>query len=95
MNPEVERLCDELHQYIDLGPGENPAAMRAALSAVRIMRASALWDYPIGLLIEVEVQLARWFSSENTAAPDQVHDHRENLLAHLARIEDAWDRPSA
>ena len=95
MHPEVERLCDELHECIDLGPGENPDAMRTALSAVRTLRAAALWDYPVGLLLEVEVQLARWFSSENSRGTDQQHDRRENLLSHLSRIEDAWDRPAA
>jgi hypothetical protein len=39
MNPEeVARTCDELHEYIDQGPGENPGVFARALSVVRRLR---------------------------------------------------------
>jgi hypothetical protein len=94
MNPdEVARTCDELHECVDHGPGENSEAFARALSAVRTLREAASWDYPVSILMEVEVQLARWFSPKKWRGSDD--GLRESLLDHISRLEDAWDRPRA
>jgi hypothetical protein len=96
MNPdEVARICDELHEYIDQGPGENPGVFATALSTVRRLRSAASWDYPLGVLMELEVQLARWFSPDKWRGTDDGLHCRENLLDHISRLEDSWDRPRA
>jgi hypothetical protein len=96
MNPdEVARICDELHEYIDRGPGENPGVFAAALSALRRLRAAASWDYPLSVLMELEVQLVRWFSPDKWRGTDGGQHSREDLLDHISRLEDAWDRPRA
>jgi len=43
--------------------------------------------------MEVEVQLARWFSPEKWRGTHDGLHCRENLLDHISRLEDAWDRP--
>jgi hypothetical protein len=54
MNPdEVARICDELHQYVDQGLGENPGMFAAALNALLRLRAAASWDYPLNILMEL------------------------------------------
>lgn len=96
MTPEeVARACDELHECVDQGPGENPGALGRALSAIRVLRADASWEYPISILTEIELQLTRWFSSEVWRGTDEQLRCRENLLDHISRLEDAWDRPRA
>ena len=96
MNPdEVARTCDELHECVDQGPGENPGVFATALSAVRKLRAEASWDHPVSILMEIEVELARWFSPEKWRGTDDGLQCRENLLDHISRLEDAWDRPRA
>jgi hypothetical protein len=96
MNPdEVARTCDELHECVDQGPGENPEVFARALSAVRKLRAASSWDHPVSILMEIEVQLARWFSPEKWRGTDDGLHCRENLLDHISRLEDGWDRPRA
>jgi hypothetical protein len=94
MDPdEVARTCDELHECFDQGPGENYEASGRALSALSKLREAASWDYPVSILMELEVQLARWFSPKKWRGSDD--GLRENLLDHISRLEDAWDRPRA
>jgi hypothetical protein len=96
MNPEaVAKVCDELHENVDQGPGENPGALARALGTVRMLRAAASWDYPLAILTEIEVQLARWFSREEWRGTDEGRRCRETLLAHISKLEDAWERPRA
>jgi hypothetical protein len=96
MDPdEVTRACDELHACVDQGPGDNPGGFARALAEVRRLRAAASWDYPRSILTEVEAQLARWFSSDKWRGTDDGQHAREDLLGHISRLEDAWDRPLA
>ncbi|MBV9621867.1 MAG: hypothetical protein JO341_12710 [Gammaproteobacteria bacterium] len=89
---EVVRTCDELHACIEQGPGENPGVLARTLGLLRHLREHAAWDYPLGRLRELEVQLARWFSPA-VRADDE--DARRKLLEEVARLEDAWERPRA
>jgi len=96
MNPdEVARICDELHEYVDQGPGENPGVFATALSALGRLRAAASWDYPLSVLMELEVRLARWFSPDKWRGTDDGQHSQEDLLDHISRLEDAWERPRA
>lgn len=96
MNPdEASRICDELHKCVDQGPGENPRVFGAALSALRRLRANASWDYPLTILMELEVQLAKWFSPDKWRGTDDGQRSRDHLLNQISRLEDAWDRPNA
>ena len=90
---ELARACDELHNCVDQGPGENPGVFARALSAVRIMRGAASWDYPISILAEIEKQLARWFSLDKWRGTDDGYRSRQDLLNQISRLEDAWERP--
>jgi hypothetical protein len=92
---EVSRICDRLHECIDEGPGENPAMFASALTAVRKLKAGASWEYPLSILAHVETQLARWFSPDHSRGEDRGHFCREDLLNHISKLEDAWDRPRA
>jgi len=93
MSPEeAERVCDRLHEYVDRGPGENPDAFSKALAAVRSLRADASSDYPLSLLAEIETQLGRWFSDRVLRGTDEALECRRDLLDHISRLEDAWDR---
>jgi hypothetical protein len=93
MDPEeVARVCDDLHECIEQGPGENPDVFARALGALLTLRESVSWDYPLGLLMEIEVQLARWFSPRGFSADEQQRC-REALLGDISRLEDAWNRP--
>lgn len=90
---EASRVCDELHEYVDQGLGENPADLEMALGTVRMLRAAASWDDPLAILLEVEVQLARWFSPAEWGGSDErLHCH-ETLLDQVPRLGDAWERP--
>lgn len=94
MNPdEVARTCDELHEYIDQGPGENPRGFASALGAIRRLRAAASWDYPLIILTRIEMQLAAWFSPDTARAADQGQRCRQALLGDISTLEEAWDRP--
>jgi len=96
MNPEeVARTCDELHEYIDQGPGENPSVFARALTVVRRLRAAAAWDYPLTILGELEMQLAGWFSPDRWRGSDEGEGCRQALLSRLSSLEDAWERPRA
>jgi hypothetical protein len=96
MSPDdVARICDELHEYVDQGPGENPGVFATALNALRRLRAEASWDYPLSILMELEVQLARWFSPDKWRRNDTGQHSRDDLLDHISRLEDAWERPRA
>jgi hypothetical protein len=96
MNPdEASRICDELHKYVDQGPGENPRVFGAALGALRRLRANASWDHPLTILLDLEVQIARWFSPEQWRGIDDRQHSRDHLLNQISRLEDAWNRPSA
>jgi hypothetical protein len=96
MNPEeVARTCDELHECIDQGPGENPGVFAQSLSAVRKLRAAAAWDYPIGILGQVEIQIARWFSPDLWQGEDEGAQARQDLIGNISKLEDAWERPRA
>jgi hypothetical protein len=96
MSPdEASRICDELHEYLDQGPGENPKIFGTALNTLRRLRANASWDYPLTILMELEVQLARWFSPDKWRGADDGVRCREHLLDQISRLEDAWNRPSA
>jgi hypothetical protein len=87
---EVVRACDELHSRMDEGPGTNGAALADSLNTVRRLQAAASWDYPASLLRNIESQLAAWFSPAS-GGPGS----RQTLLEHIARLEDAWERPRA
>ena len=90
---EVARTCDELHEWIDQGPGENPTVFAQSLSAVRKLRAAAAWDYPMGILKQVEVQIARWFSPDLWRGEDDGAEARQALIGNISKLEDAWERP--
>jgi hypothetical protein len=92
---EASRICDELHEYVDQGPGENPRVFGTALNALRRLRANALWDYPLSILMGLEIQLARWFSPDEWRGTDDGLRCRDQLLDQISRLEDAWNRPSA
>jgi hypothetical protein len=90
---EVTRQCDELHECIDQGSGENPGVYAASLSALRRLRAAASWDYPMSILCELEPQLARWFSPDKWRGTNDGQYARENLVNQISRLENDWDRP--
>jgi hypothetical protein len=90
---ELARACDELHDCVDQGPGENPGVFARALSTLRMMRGTASWDYPISILAEIEKQLARWFSPDQWRGTDDGDRSRQDLLDHISRLEKAWERP--
>ena len=56
---EVVRACDELHSYMDQGPGPNTSAQANALSTVRRLQAAASWEYPLDLLRHIPVTTGR------------------------------------
>jgi hypothetical protein len=90
MNPaEVSRMCDQLHECVDQGPGGNPGVFARALSAVRRLRGAASWDYPVSILIDVAMQLARWFTPDRWCGTDDGLSCRDKLLALSSRLEDA------
>jgi hypothetical protein len=94
MNPdEVARTCDELHEYIDQGPGENPGIFAHALTVVRRLRAAASWDHPLTILTQLEMELAGWFSPDRWRGADEGEGCRQALLSRLSSLEDAWERP--
>jgi len=96
MNPEeVARTCDELHEYIDQGPGENPGVFARALSVVRRLRADAAWDRPLAILMQLEMELAGWFSPDRWRGSDDGAGFSQALLSRLSSLEDAWERPRA
>jgi hypothetical protein len=96
MNPdEASRICDELHEYVDQGPGENPRVFGTALNALRRLRANVSWDYPLSILMDLEVQFAGWFSPDKWRGTDDGLRSRDHLLNQISRLEDAWDRPRA
>ena len=90
---ELARACDELHEYIDQGPGENPRGFASALGAVRRIRAAASWDYPLIVLTRIEMRLATWFGPETGRAADAGQGCRQALLGDISTLEEAWDRP--
>ena len=94
MNPdEVARTCDELHENIDQGPGENPGIFAHALRVVRRLRAAASWDHPLTILTQLEMELAGWFSPDRWRGADEGEGCRQALLSRLSSLEDAWERP--
>lgn len=94
MNPdEVARACDELHEYVDEGPGERPGVFARSLGVVRLLRSAASWDYPLDILNEIESRLAHWFSPQPWKERDNEQAYRESLLDQISRLEDAWERP--
>ena len=96
MDPaEVARTCDELHQYIDQGPGENPGVFARALDEVRRLRAAASWDHPLLILTQLEIQLAGWFSPDDWRGADAGARARQALLSRLSSLEDSWEQPRA
>jgi hypothetical protein len=95
MNPdEASRICDELHEYLDQGPGDNPRVFGIALNALRRLRANASWNYPVTILMDLEVQIARWFSPDGWRGNDDGLRCRDHLLGQISKLEDAWNRPS-
>ena len=90
---EASRVCDELHEYVHQGPGGNPADLGMALGTVRMLRAAASWDDPLAILLEVEVQLARWFSPAEWGGSDEGLHCRETVLDHVTRLEDPCQGP--
>jgi hypothetical protein len=90
---ELARSCDELHAYIDRGPGEDPGVFAASLGIVRRLRASASWDYPMALLTRIETRLASWFSPDKWRGDDEGLCCRLDLLSDISTLEDAWERP--
>jgi hypothetical protein len=92
---EAERLCDELQECVDSGPGENPDSLRRALTVVRKLRHGATWDYPVTIVLELEAKLVRWFSPDSPREADAGEHSRQSLLEYIARLEGSWDRPRA
>jgi hypothetical protein len=87
---EVVRACDDLHSYMDRGPGPNTDALADSLTTLRRLQSAASWDYPLELLTRIESQLMLWFSEGANGGPA-----RQALLDHMSRLEDAWERPRA
>jgi hypothetical protein len=91
---EVRRVCDELHEYIELGPGENRDALRSALNAIRKLKAAASWDHPREILGEFELMITAWLSPASSQAGHAADSSRHSLIASLGRLEECWERPS-
>jgi hypothetical protein len=90
---EVAMACDELHECVDTGPGGDGSGFARALSVLRRLRSAASWDYPLGIVRDIEVRLARWFSADQWQGEDQGRTSRQDLLERISRLEDAWERP--
>ena len=91
---EVSCACDELHQAIDQGPGDNPGVYATSLTIIGRLKAAARWDYPVRLLSELETLMAQWLNrrSSSTAVGDEAC-RRNALLELISKVEDAWERP--
>jgi hypothetical protein len=85
--------CDELHECLDTGPGADACGFARALSVLRRLRTAASWDYPLRIITDIEVQLARWFSPDQWQGEDLGRTSRQALLECMSRLEDAWERP--
>ena len=90
---EVSRACDELHQAVDQGPGNNPGVYATTLSIISHLKAEAGWDYPVKLLSELELLIAPWFNRRSPSTADHDQDRRDALLELISKVEDAWERP--
>lgn len=90
---EVSCACDELHQAIDQGPGNNPGVFATSLSIIGRLKAAAGWDYPVKLLSELETLMSQWFSRRPSSAGIIDEECRTVLLELISKVEDAWERP--
>ncbi len=92
MNPEeVARACDELHECLDQGPGENPGVHARALSVLRRLRGAAAKDELLGLLAQTEAAFGSWFSrQECNRSEAEDRSQREQLVERLAELEEHW-----
>jgi len=92
---EVARACDELHEYIELGPGEDQEILGRALRTLGRLKASAPWEYPRTVLEDLETRVATWFSPAPGGGFGAEEHHRQALLEQLGELEDSWSRPRA
>jgi hypothetical protein len=90
---EVSCACDELHQAIDQGPGNNPGVYATSLSIIGRLKAAAGWDYPVTLLGTLEIQMARWLKRGSSSIGGDDEVCRAVLLGLISKIEEAWERP--
>ena len=90
---EVSCACDELHQAIDQGPGNNPGVYATSLSIIGRLKAAAAWDYPVKLLSELETLMAQWLNRRSPSTGVGDEDCRNGLLELISKVEDSWARP--
>jgi hypothetical protein len=59
---EVDRLCEELHDHIELGAGLNPAALSQARRIIKAFHSTGSGDHVHEQLVGLALGFEQWFS---------------------------------
>lgn len=89
---EAIRLCESIRTLIaSSGPGDNPAALREALSLARTLGLHAPPNLRLRLT-SLTGGLRRWFGPRKWNQGDGGDRLRSELLQDIGTVEGHWDR---